>query len=146
MIVFVLRHADRALDGSDALSPKGIARAKRLAQMLRDSGVTRAFRSDANRTGVTLKPLKLLLGNALTITTVTTTVGIPTHIQNIVTAIDALPADTVAIVVGHSNTVGPIILGLGGGDIAPIADSEFDKLFILCGPPGGRKTKLLLRY
>jgi phosphohistidine phosphatase SixA len=148
MIVFVLRHADRAADGSDALSPKGMARAKRLGQMLIDSGVTRAFRSDAARTGVTLKPLKLKLGGALIITTISTSGsgGVNAHIQGVVTAIQALPADAVAIVVSHSNTVGPIILGLGGGDIAPIAENEFDKLFILCGPPAAKKPALLLRY
>jgi phosphohistidine phosphatase SixA len=148
MFVFVLRHADRASDGSDALSPAGMARAERLAGMLVDSGVSHAFRSDAARTGATLEPLKAKLSGALAIATVATSGpgGIEAHIDNIVTAVGALPANAVAVVVGHSNTVGPIILGLGGGDIGVIGEDEFDKLFILCLSPAGTKSKVLLRY
>ena len=117
---------------SDALSPKGIARAKRLALMLAESGVSQAYSSDAKRTHATLSPLKEKLGDALVITEASAAApGGPTaHVQEIVAAISALPAAAVAIVVSHSNTVGPIIAGLGGGAIASIAETEFDKLFI----------------
>ena len=46
----------------------------------------------------------------------------------------------------YSNTVGPIIEGLGGGTVAPIGDAEFDRLFVLVAPPNGDKTLLQLRY
>ena len=51
----------------------------------------------------------------------------------------------VAAIVSHSNTVPLIIAGLGGGDVGPIEDDEFDKLFVLFDGPAG-KTVLRLRY
>jgi hypothetical protein len=63
-----------------------------------------------------------------------------------VAAIKALPANAVAIAVSHSNTVGPIIKGLGDGSIAAIGDTEFDRLLALFIPPDGHETLLQLRY
>ena len=68
------------------------------------------------------------------------------HVDQVVADIKAQPEGTVAIVVSHSNTVGPILAGLGGGTIDPIAESEFDKLFVLFDPPKGVAALLKLRY
>jgi phosphohistidine phosphatase SixA len=145
MIVFLLRHADR--DGSeDALSPAGMERAGRLASMLAESGVTKAFCSDAKRTRQTLAPLEQKLGNGLAVQEVAVSGGIGAHVAAVVAAIRALPAAAVAVVIGHSNTIGDIIGDLGGGDIDPIGEDEFDKLFVLFGAQGGGRMLLKLRY
>ena len=146
MVILLLRHADREPVPADTLSPEGIERAKRLALMLAHSGVSRGFCSDAQRTRETLAPLKAALGTRFSVTEVPTSAGIATHVQTIVDAIKALPADAVSVVVGHSNTIGPIIDGLGGGTIAPIGETEFDKLFIVCRPATGDVTRIELRY
>lgn len=134
MIVFLLRHADRKPE--DDLSPAGVIRANLLARMLAESGITRAYCSDAIRTRLTLKPLEKLLGAKLTVVPVATdgAGGIGGHVQQIVEKIKALPDDAVAAVVGHTNTVGPIIEGLTGRTIRPIAEHEFDKLFVVSRP------------
>src|ERR1051325_1520000 len=110
MIVFVLRHADRKPDPADGLTPAGIERAKLLARMLAETGVSIAYCSEAARAHQTLEPLAQLLGNALTIKEIK--IGGPggadAHEQKIVQAIKSQPAGTVIIVVSHSNTVGPI--------------------------------------
>jgi phosphohistidine phosphatase SixA len=148
MIVFALRHADRKPAPDDDLTPAGIERARLLARMLADSGVRTAFCSDAKRTQLTVKPLQELPGANLEIVVVSTNAagGIDAHVQQIVDKVKALPDDAIAAVVGHSNTVGPVVKGLTGRTIDPIADHEFDKLFVLSVPAGGGSTLVPLRY
>jgi phosphohistidine phosphatase SixA len=147
MVVFVLRHADRD-PSADILSAAGVKRAEFLAHILAGSGVSKAFCSDAQRTHQTLAPLKQALGDRLSITefSAATQGGSDGHVQAVVAAIKALPADAVAVAVSHSNTVGPIIEGLGGGSIAAIGDTEFDRLLALLIPSDGHETLLQLRY
>jgi phosphohistidine phosphatase SixA len=115
--------------------------------MLARTGVSHGYCSDAKRTHQTLAPLKQVLGNALAITEFSAAdpAGPDGHVEAVVAAIAALPADAVAVAVSHSNTVGPIIKKLGGGTIAAIGDSEFDKLFLLIAAHGG-KSLVELRY
>ena len=147
MIVFALRHADRKPDADD-LSPAGIERARLLARMLAESGIRTAYCSDAIRTRRTVEPLKELLGANLEVVVVATdgAGGIDGHVQHIVDRVKALPGNGVAAVVGHSNTVGPIVNGLTGRTIDPIGDYEFDKLFMLSIPAAGAATVAPLRY
>ncbi|MBY5456877.1 hypothetical protein HFO89_10950 [Rhizobium leguminosarum] len=89
-----------------------------------------------------------MLGSQLAVTefSASTPDGPDGHIQAVVAAAAALPATAIAIAVSHSNTVGPIIQGLGGDDIAPIGESEFDRLFVLVDPRNENKSLLQLRY
>lgn len=64
MIVFALRHANRT--AGDDLSPAGELRAKLLARMLAESGVSVAFRSHFIRAVKTLKPLEAKLPGSRT--------------------------------------------------------------------------------
>lgn len=147
MIVFALRHADRK-PADDDLSSAGVERATLLARMLAESGIRAAYCSDAVRTQLTIKPLKKLLGAKLEVVVVPTTAagGVDAHVQHIVDAVKALPDDAVTAVVGHSNTVGPVVKGLTGRKIDPIADDEFDKLFVVSIPAAGASTVAPLRY
>src|SRR4051812_29079897 len=110
MIVFILRHADRKPEPADGLTPAGVERAKLLARMLAESGVSIAYRSEAVRARQTLEPLAQKLGNALTIKQVDVAGpgGASAHIQTIVQAVKSQPSGTVAVVVSHSDTVRPI--------------------------------------
>jgi phosphohistidine phosphatase SixA len=148
MIVFALRHADRKPDPEDDLTPAGIDRAKLLARMLAESGIQKAYCSDAVRTQLTIQPLKTLLGSNLDVVIVDTKGpgGIEGHVKHIVDEVSALPGNAVAAVVGHSNTTRSIIQVLTGQSIDPIADHEFDKLFVLSIPATGASTIALTRY
>ena len=52
----------------------------------------------------------------------------------------------VALVVGHSNTVPEIIERLGGGTVAPMADDEYDRLFLVTLTGPGQATVVTLHY
>jgi phosphohistidine phosphatase SixA len=146
MIIFALRHADRT--SGDDLSPAGQERAKLLARMLSESGVSIAYRSDAVRAARTLEPLEQRLGAALTVKEIgfPGPDGVTAHIRTIVKKIDALPHDAVVAVVSHSNTVGPILRGLGADFDAQIAETEFDKLFVMFRGTSASSTVVLMRY
>ena len=147
MIVFALRHADRKPDADD-LSPAGVARAELLARMLAESGIRTAYCSDAIRTQRTTDPLQQKLGAQLEVVVVGTggAGGIADHVKEIVDKVKGLPDDAVAAIVGHTNTIGPIIKGLTGSTVAPIADQQFDRLFVLSIPAAGAATVAPLRY
>jgi broad specificity phosphatase PhoE len=145
MLVFALRHADRASENVDALSNAGNVRAQLLARMLAQSGVKTAYCSDAKRTQDTIAPLKVLLGPQLTVDVFPVgDNGIEGHVQAIVTAVRALPADSIAAVIGHSNTIDLIVNALTNKAIDPIGPNEFDKIFVLSIPASPSLT--LLRY
>ncbi|HVQ67193.1 MAG TPA: histidine phosphatase family protein [Bradyrhizobium sp.] len=147
MIVFALRHADRKPDADD-LSPAGVARAELLARMLAESGIRTAYCSDAIRTQRTTDPLQRKLGSDLEVVVVETgsAGGIAGHVKAIVQKVKGLPDNAVAAIVGHTNTVGEIVKGLTGRTVAPIADQQFDRLFVLSIPAAGAATVAPLRY
>lgn len=145
MIVILLRHADRTV--ADELSPAGEQRAKLLARMLADAGVSVAFRSQFNRAAKTLAPLQKQLSKLQVREIEYKDPNDPDgYAEKIATAIRALPADPVVAVVGHNNSIGPTISKLGGPMIDAITEKQFDKLFVLCVEPGGRASLLKLRY
>lgn len=137
MIVFALRHADRKPDPQDDLTADGEARARLLAQLLGQSGVSIAFVSTANRAKKTVQPLKDALGARLTIKTATDT-------QEIVDGVNGLADDAVAVIVGHSDTVPESIKTLTGKDVS-IEANQFDRLFIMVIGDGAA-TVALARY
>ena len=145
MILFALRHADRTAGGD--LSPAGVKRAELLARILGESGVRTAFCSDAARTQQTVAPLKKALGAALQVVVVRTDGpdGIDGHIRDIVNRLKALPQDAVAVAVGHTNTIRPIIKAMSGKDTGLIAENEFDKLFAVATVDSSG-TVALMRY
>ena len=62
--VFVVRHAEKASDANEAsvpLSPAGAARANRLAELLKDAGITAIYSTDTVRTQKTAEPLANLV-------------------------------------------------------------------------------------
>jgi len=152
-MVLALRHAERPLDSDDdVLTAAGQQRAKLLARMLKDSGVSLACRSQFVRARQTLEPLKQVRGDALVLQEFevgNTPEQIEAHVHQVVQAIKSQHDDAVIVVVGHTNTVPLIIKELGGGTVEPILDQEFDKLFIVSTNPNQPASKgalLKLRY
>ena len=145
MIVIALRHADRT--AADALSAAGKRRAKLLARTLGEAGVSVAFRSQFKRAADTLAPLQQKLpGLQIKEIKFADADQADDYAKRVAAAVRALPADAVVAVIGHSNTVGPVIAQLGGGQIAPIAETEFDKMFVLFVAPDRPASLLKLRY
>jgi phosphohistidine phosphatase SixA len=142
---FVLvRHAEKsAAPANDPqLSEAGAARAERLAQMLRHSGVTHLLATEFVRTQATLAPLAAAVQRP--VTTVAARDG-----KGLLSALDSLPRGALAVVAGHSNTVPTLVERLSGGRAKPTIDeSEYDKLFLVIqwGPGTGMQHALELRF
>jgi broad specificity phosphatase PhoE len=129
--VFVVRHAERADAAANAspmmasdpdLSETGKARATSLMTTLRDAGITAIYSTEYKRTQQTAEPLAKALGIAVTTVAARDTAAL----------IEKLKAATGnALVVGHSNTVGPVIAALGVTEPVELTDRDYDNLFIV---------------
>ena len=141
----LLRHAekDAASDPKDpSLSPAGQERARALARLLGRAGATHLFASEFRRTRETLDPL----AEARSLQVESVPAG---EIAKLAERIRALPAGSVSVVAGHSNTVPAIAKALGAtlGDLqdvpggAPmLRDAEYARLFVIT-LPGGAPAK-----
>jgi broad specificity phosphatase PhoE len=145
-LVIAVRHAERADGGASPttmtgapadplLSAAGEARARKLATMLAESGITAIVTTEFRRTQDTAKPLAAKLG--LTPQIVKAAEG-----AALLDRLKTAQANDVVLVVGHSNTLPAIIEALTGSKVT-IADSRYDDLFILV--PATR-TITRLRY
>jgi|SRR5262245_4429051 len=137
MFVLLVRHAEPVAGGTDpGLSTVGQHRAATLAKMLAETGITAILTSDLRRTKETAKPLATLLSIA------------PVVIADDLSAAAAhiKAAGKRVLVVGHTNTVPPIIEALRGPANVVIQANEFDRLFALQVPVRGAASLLTMRY
>jgi broad specificity phosphatase PhoE len=136
VVIVLVRHAERQDAGQDpSLTAAGRRRATLLARMLADAGVTAIFTSPARRTKETAAPLAEAL-----------------HLNPRVMEDDpaAAHAQVVAsgqtvLVVGHTNTLPPLITAFNGPPDVVIDDREFDRFFVLT-VTDGHTSLLSLRY
>lgn len=139
--ILLVRHGERADDTADAaLSPAGEARARKLADLLKDAGVTAIFATQFERTLNTAKPLADKLGVAITRLK-------DTESAELVASLRTTHRNDVVLVVAHSHTIPEILKLLGHAPVVTIGASEFDNLFAIV--PRGRNTPptvVRLRY
>jgi len=136
--VFIVRHAERADDSSDTvLSSEGEARARSLARLLRDAGISAIFVTQYRRSAQTAKPLADQLG-------IESTVVQARDISGMVAKIRTEHANEAVLAVGHSDTVPAIIRALGCRESIEISTDEYDNLFVVV-PDSGGESPLLLR-
>ena len=120
------------------LSEAGRARANRLAALLKNAGVTAIYSTDFVRTLETAEPLARALKIEVRKYSATGANGNP-DLKPLAARLKAEhPRDTV-LVVGHSNTVPPLLKALGCAEDITIAASQYDDLFAVVprvdGPP-----------
>jgi len=139
--VILVRHAERAGGTSPevGISEAGRCRAEVLAGMLADAGVRQIFTSEVGRTQQTAAPLARKLN-------LTPEVVPAKDVEALVAKLRSGPAGGTVLVVGHSNTVPDIIERLGAGAVAPIADSEYDRLFVVTFSGPREVTVVTLHY
>jgi phosphohistidine phosphatase SixA len=146
--VFVVRHAEKASDSNDPgvpLSQKGRARAKKLAAILERTGVTAIYSTDTVRTLDTAKPL----AQALKITVRKYAARDAQGNLDLLPLAKLLKTEhprDVVLVVGHGNTVPPLLKALGATEPVEIPDDRFDDLFVLVPAGTGPPTLLRLSY
>jgi phosphohistidine phosphatase SixA len=122
--IFLVRHAEKLSDAYDSLlSPQGHRRAQCLANSLADAQVEQIFTSDLQRTQQTAAPLAM----RLRLKPVIVPFGKP---DNLVEAVRSAKSKNV-LVVWHGGTLPRILHDLGGPEVMPIAESEYDRFFVL---------------
>jgi len=141
--VILVRHAEKAAAPANdpPLTEAGQARAKALAVIARDAGVTAIVTTQFARTRETGAPA----AEALHITPDVVTAGGSQHVQDVARVIRS-HAGGVVLVVGHSNTIPAIIAALGSPQPPPICDSEYDNLYIVTLPASGSAHVIRARY
>ena len=136
--VILARHAEKAAPtGDPALTPVGEQRARDLAQALAHVKLAAVISTQYQRTRLTAAPLAQADGIEVTV------VQASADPSGIVGALDALPPGSTALVVGHSNTLAPIIAALGGPRLLDLCDGEHSTLFVLERPGGGKPVSLV---
>jgi broad specificity phosphatase PhoE len=141
--VILVRHAEKAAAPADdpPLTKAGEARAKALATIARDAGVTAIITTQFARTRATARPA----ADALHITPEVVSAGGAQHVQDVARAIGSHTGGVV-LVVGHSNTIPAIIAALGAPQPPPICDSEYDDLYVVTIPANGSAHVIRARY
>lgn len=149
--ILLVRHAERANDGTrdSELTDAGARRARALADLLADAGITAIHSTETRRTLATAAPLADALGL------------VPTHydpgaLADFADGLLALPGRH--LVVGHSNTTPTLAEHLGGEGHGAIVEAwEYDRLYVLTfrcraaraeapGDGTAQVETLLLRY
>jgi phosphohistidine phosphatase SixA len=122
--IFLVRHADKASDDTDApLNDAGHRRAQCLANTLADAHIGQIFTSDLQRTQQTAAPL----AEKLHVKPEAIPLARP---DQLVKAIRSGKAANV-LVVWHDATLPSVLRALGAPEIPPIAHTEYDRFFIL---------------
>jgi broad specificity phosphatase PhoE len=136
----VVRHAEKADQTPDTpLSDKGRARAKALADLLRGAGVTHVITSEYLRARETAAPLATALG--------LTTEQVPARdLPALHARLRALDPAAIVVVVGHSNTIPPMLAALGWPNALELRDGDFDDVFVLTPRAGQRASLVRLKY
>lgn len=128
--IFVVRHAERAstTDSDSPLNDVGRERARALADALGAAGVDAIYTSQFVRTRDTAAPLAERLGMEITVHQVS---NAETSSREVASRVLAEHPGGTVLIVGHSNTVPLIVEALGGDDVGPLEDSDYDNLFIV---------------
>ncbi len=144
-IIFV-RHAEKAMDPGDdpGLSAAGERRAGELARQLVDAdvvaGVDAVFATQYRRTQETAAKVAEAL-------------DLPVNTYDAAdteTVLEDILKDykgKIILVVGHSNTLPLLIANLGASkNVPPIADAEYDNIYIISIPWFGKTKTIRLRF
>lgn len=132
----IVRHADRPGE-EDAITPAGEQRAEQLAQLAKTLRVQAVYSTDFQRTRRTAEPTANAL--KLDITTYATLT------DEWFKELKSHHAGQVVLIVGHSNTAGKIVNGLGADGDFLISDDDFDNLFIVT-TSDSQSTAVRLKY
>jgi len=145
-IIFV-RHADvdaGSTDPDPSLNARGRQRAELLADFLQDidvvRGVDNIYAAADKRTQETAAPLAKRLG-------LTPHIDDPHRIERLIHRILRDRNGEIVLVVSYADTMAPLIAELHGSKkVPPIADDDYDELYIVTSPNFGRVKTLRFHY
>ncbi len=152
--VFIVRHAEKQSEANEKevpLSEVGRARARRIADVLRDAKIVAIYSTDTVRTLSTAEPL----ARAGKLTPRLYDANGPDAASLLAARIAKEDGGGNVLVVGHSNTIGPLAAALGCPEEVKVGPQEYDGLWIVIpgtsgaaaasGPAPGGATLLRLR-
>jgi len=145
-MIFV-RHAEKALIPVDdpGLSAEGQLRAQELARQLVDAdvvaGIDAIYSTSYRRTVETAQPVADALGLAIN------RYSPDDDDEEVVDAMVRDHKGKIILVVGHSNTLPALIAALGASKkVPPIAEMEYDNIYLISIPWFGKTKTIRLRY
>jgi|SRR6185312_5728431 len=144
--VILVRHAEKELVTIEdpPLAPAGERRAERLAQMFGTASgpghIEGIYVTNARRTQQTAAPLAARLGIRPSV------LPASTSSSSVASQVLREHRGARALIVGHSNTVPEIVKALSGEDVPPIADDDYDNVYVVTVPTLGRANVLRLKY
>ncbi len=139
--VIVVRHAEKAEGSSDpVLSDLGRARADRLSRALRDARVGVVYVSDRRRTKETAQ---LAVRGWIKPPVAVKEYPATTPVSGLADMIRAEAPGTTILCVTHSNLMATLLKELGGWEVAPVTESEYEHIYI--ARIGGEETPTLIR-
>jgi len=144
-VIFV-RHAEKAVVPEDdpSLSPAGQRRAAELMRQLVDAdvvaGIDAVYTTPYRRTEETARPIADALELPLNSYDANDT-------ESIMDKIVREHKGKIVLVVGHSNTIPALIGNMGASKkVPPIAEDEYDNIYIVSIPWFGKTKTIRLRY
>ena len=144
-IIFV-RHAEKALlpEGDPSLSPAGQRRVAELTRQLKDAdvvaGIDVIYSTPYRRTEETARPVAEALNLPINSYDAADTEAIMEFILK-------EHKGKIILVVGHSNTLPPLIGNMGASKKVPvIEENEYDNIYIVSVPWFGKTKTIRLRY
>jgi phosphohistidine phosphatase SixA len=136
--IFLVRHGEAASTAPTAsLTPMGETRAECLARTLADANIKQIYVSDSKRTQQTAAPLAAQLKLNPTVVAGS---DISTLVRNLMYGTGNV------LVVGQNDTVPLLIQRLQAGKVGGIAETDFDRLFVVAVTEGAATPVSTLRY
>ncbi len=127
--IILVRHAEKGPGQDPSLTPAGQLRALALRDAIDGAGLSAIYVTNFQRTQQTAAPTATALGLTPTIVSIS---GTPeAHAADVAARVRARTSGSRILVVGHSNTVPLIMQQLGVTNPPTIAESEFDRFFVL---------------
>lgn len=139
-VVYLIRHAEQALEGSDPpLIEAGHRRAKALSAILRDAEIDVIYTSQYRRT----KQTGEAIAQALDIPLETMS---KYDVAGLVTRLHTQHADDSVLIVSHSGVIPLILRKFGYSQYVIISKADYDNLFIVVPRADMPPLVLRLRY
>lgn len=140
-MIIVVRHAEKSTDDpkDPSLSEQGIARASKLAAVLKDVDLKAVYATQYKRTQQTGLPSATQAGLQLNVRP-TSKENTKTYTSDLLKEIRKKHRGETVLIVGHSNTVPEIVKHITGLDVTPIGEKEFDRLYVITL---GKKPRML---
>ena len=139
--VILVRHAEKVDGPGDvALTDAGNARAARLADLLKNAGLSAVYSTPYKRTLETAAPIAKALGLE-----VIQTPAAGTYAQSTADRILKEQRGKTVLVVGHSNTTPDLAKALGV-TVPAISDPEYDNLFVVQIAADGKASVIRAKY